>query len=419
MNLHPTYTGGTGFALAIIVENRNKCDRFIAGEMKRCRKKLDVEARIGVQLCMTNEFAITATRSMRNYAAHVAEILGRYPSLLGRASSLNLVNALRTDRFADGELEVAVEASLRGKDVVLFTSAARNEAGISVEEAKIELYHAVDALKRSQAERVIVFEPFVSSSRSDRTTRRNSVGLWVHFKTLVSLGVSQIITYQLHSDKSKTMLDPVSCAIDDIPGLHLLKRRLCDVYIRDIETLENEVRPNWAFCSVDAGGEKLARRFANAFGTPLVIAHKQRDYTRANTIDSINILSAVPLAGKKLWIVDDMIDTGGSVESLIRALASHNPAEINVAAVHAVFSGPASERLGRLVSEGLLKRVLVTDSVSCPACMPDAIPHLEVVPSSELSAAIIATIVMEGSLSKMFAPFDAERYLRDSRLLYS
>jgi ribose-phosphate pyrophosphokinase len=152
--------------------------------------------------------------------------------------------------------------------VFLFASAARNEAGIGVEEAKIELYHAVDALKRSQAERVIVFEPFVSSSRSDRTTRRNSVGLWVHFKTLVSLGVCHIITFQLHSDKSKTMLDPTVCPIDDVPGLRLLKKRLCDVYIRDVETLENEVRQHWAFCSVDAGGEKLARRFANSFGTP-------------------------------------------------------------------------------------------------------------------------------------------------------
>lgn len=354
---------------------------------------------------------------MRCYADHVAEIVGRYPSLSVNTSSINLVNALKTDRFADGELEVSVEASLRGKDVYLFASAARNEAGIGVEESKIELYHAVDALKRSQAERVIVFEPFVSSSRSDRTTRRNSVGLWVHFKTLVSLGVCHIITYQLHSDKSKTMLDPVLCPIDDVPGLRLLKQRLCDVYIRDIETLENEVRKNWAFCSVDAGGEKLARRFANAFGTPLVIAHKQRDYSRANTIESINILSAAPLSGKKLWIVDDMIDTGGSVESLIRALALHDPEEINVAAVHPVFSGPAADRLGSLVTEGLLKRVLVTDTVSCPTCMPDAIPHLEVVPSTELSASIIATIVMEGSLSGMFGSFDAEQYLRNTPIL--
>ena len=366
---------------------------------------------------MRNAFAIVATRTMRGYASRVAEVLKRYPSFMDWAVGIDRVDALKTDRFADGELEVSVNASLRGKDVYLFASAARNEAGIAVEEAKIELYHAVDALKRSQADRIIVFEPFVSCSRSDRTTRRNSVGLWIHFKTLSSLGADHIITYQLHSDKSKTMLDPTACAIDDVPGLHLLKKRLCDVYIRDADTLEREVRTNWAFCSVDAGGEKLARRFANAFGAPLVIAHKQRDYTQANTISSINILSAAPLEGKNLWIVDDMIDTAGSVESLIRALARLNPAEINIAAVHALFSPPATERLARLSEEGLLKRVLVTDTVFCPACIPDDIPGLEVVPSADLSASIIATIARDEALSNLFSPFDAERYLRSPRLL--
>jgi ribose-phosphate pyrophosphokinase len=365
---------------------------------------------------MDTELVITATRSMKTYARRVAELIGRFPSFSDRAASIDLVDSLQTARFADGEMEVAVDASLRGKRVVLFASAARNEAGVSLEESKIELYHAVDALKRSQAERIIVFEPFVSCSRSDRTTRRNSVGLWIHFKTLTALGADHIITYQLHSDKSKTMLDPTVCAIDDVPGLPILKKRLCDVYIGDVAKLETEVRPNWAFCSVDAGGEKLARRFANAFGAALVIAHKQRDYTRANTVESINILSAAPIEGKVLWIVDDMVDTGGSVDRLVRALAVLKPAEINLAAVHAVLSPPAANRLTSLISEGLLKRVLVTDTVYCPECLPVEIPGLEMVPSTALSAQIVATIIEQQSLSNLFRPFDAERYLRSTGL---
>ena len=130
-------------------------------------------------------------------------------------------------------------------------------------------------------------------------------------KILSSLGARQIVTYQLHSDKSKSMLDHTICVMDDIPALTLLKRYLCDVYIKSIEKLEQEVRSQWAFCSVDAGGEKLARVFANAFGAPLVIAHKQRDYSRVNAIESVNILSAEPVEGKALWIVDDMVDTAG------------------------------------------------------------------------------------------------------------
>jgi ribose-phosphate pyrophosphokinase len=234
---------------------------------------------------------------MRNYASRVVSALGKFPSFTGRADSFNGVELLTADCFADGEMELAVNSSIRGRDVVLFSSSARNEAGISVEEAKIELYHAVDALKRSQAGKIIVFEPFVSCSRSDRTTRRGSVGLWVHLKILSSLGARHIVTYQLHSDKSKSMVDPTICVVDDIPALTLLKRYLCDVYIQSIEKLEQEVRSQWAFCSVDAGGEKLARVFANACVATLVVADNQRDNSKILTLESIQLLWGAPGGG--------------------------------------------------------------------------------------------------------------------------
>ncbi|MDR2617660.1 MAG: ribose-phosphate diphosphokinase [Treponema sp.] len=362
-----------------------------------------------------NEFVVAATRSMRDYAALVTGHLTKFPSFASYAEIINGVNMLCTDRFADGEMEVSLARSVRGRDVVLFGSCARNEAGLSVEEAKIELYHAVDALKRSQARNIAVFEPFISCSRSDRTTRRNSVGLWMHFKTLANLGTSHIVTYQLHAKISQSMLDPVTCSIDDIPALTLLEKYLCDVYIRNFENLEKIVRPNWVFCSVDAGGEKFAYGFANAFGAPLVVAYKHRDYSRPNSIESINILSAEPLEGKVLWIVDDMVDTAGSVESLIRALAPHRPAEINVIVVHGVFSHPASERLSRLAEEGLLSRIVVTDTI-CPCTKTEKIPGLEVVPSAELSARIIRTLVANDSMSKLMRNFNAEIYLKSPNL---
>ncbi|MDR3303537.1 MAG: ribose-phosphate diphosphokinase [Treponema sp.] len=361
-----------------------------------------------------NHFVITATRSARSYAARVVEYVTKFPGI--QEAAINGVGLLRTDKFADGEIEVAIDTSLRGKTVFLLSGCARNEANISVTEAQIELYHAVDAIKRCQAEKIIVFEPFVSCSRSDRTSRRSSVGLWVHFKTLSSLGTRHIVTYQLHSDKSKSMLDPTRCVIDDIPSLTLLKRHLCDVYIRDLTTLEQVVRQNWAFCSVDAGGEKLARGFANAFGANLVVAHKQRDYSKVNTIASINLLSAVPLEGKVLWIVDDMIDTAGSVESLIRALEASKPAEVNIIAVHAVFSPPALDRLKRLTDEGLLHRIIVTDSVHCHAALPETLPDLEVVSSASLSAKVINTIVTNGSMGDLLDVFDAATYLKTPNL---
>jgi len=358
-----------------------------------------------------NEFIVCSTRSMRKYATQVISCLSQYLSFNKIASQINGIELLGTDRFADGEMEVTVNLSIRGKDVIIFSSSARNEAGISVEEAKIELYQAVDALKRAQARRIIVFEPFISCSRSDRTTRRSSVGLWVHLKTLSSLGAQHIVTFQLHSDKSQTMIDPAISAIDDIPALTLLERYLCDVYIKTKETLDNEVHNNWAFCSADAGGEKLARIFANSFVAPLVIAHKQRDYSKPNTVESVHILSAEPVEGKSLWIVDDMIDTGGSVETLIRTLAKLKPKDINVIAVHPIFSPPASDRLSSLSKEGLLNHIIVADTVSCSDSFIKSIPNLEVVHSEELAAKIIKSIVNNESMSNLLRAFSAGIYL--------
>jgi ribose-phosphate pyrophosphokinase len=212
------------------------------------------------------------------------------------------------------------------------------------------------------------------------------------------------------------MLDPTYCVLDDIDGFNLLSKYLCDKYIKDLDTLENIVRKDWVFCSVDAGGEKLARTMANSFGTQLVVAHKQRDYSKANTIESINILSAVPIAGKKLWIVDDMIDTGGSVESLVRALVNYNPAEINIMAVHAPFSAPAEQRLIQLYSEGYLNRLIVADTVHCLPSMPLALPKLEIVSSAQLSALIIRNIMMNSSMSDVRKSFNAAEYLSKPEL---
>ena len=362
-----------------------------------------------------SEFVIAATRSMRDYASRVVKYVTNTPRFSNSAKTINGVELLTTERFADGEMEVTVNESVRGKDVVLFANCARNDAGIGVEEARVELYHAVDALKRSQARKIIVFEPFISSSRSDRATRRNSVGLWIHFKILASLGVKHILTYQLHSNKSVSMLDPTICAIDNIPVFNLVKRYLCDTYIHDLKTLQEEVRNTWAFCSVDAGGEKLTKEFANAFGAPLVVAHKQRDYSKINTIESINILSAEPIEGKILWIVDDMIDTASSIESLIKALAPLRPREINIIAAHAIFSPPAAQRLNKLSEEKLLNRIIVADTVSASA-LSEVLQRIEIVPSAELSAGIIRILVLHESLSKLLLPFNAEKYLKSPGL---
>ncbi|MBN2533803.1 MAG: ribose-phosphate pyrophosphokinase [Spirochaetales bacterium] len=362
---------------------------------------------------MRNDLRIFFMRSMKEYAEKVIHLLKtkkEYSSLMGMQ---NIQGELSVSRFADGEMEVETIDSVRGKDVFLFANSARNALGLTVEENKIELYHAIDALRRASAGRITLFEPYCSPGRSDRTTRRNSVGLWVHLKTLISLGVDHILTFNLHSDKSRSMIDPKCCAMDDIPILVLLKKHLADTYIKNCENLENRIRKEWVFCSVDAGGEILAKKFANSFNTPLVIAHKQRDYSTVNKIISVHILSSTPMKDKVVWIIDDMIDTGGSIYKLVLELNKRGIREVNVAVVHAVLSPPSIERMKELIEKGLLKNILFADTIyCCDDLLKPILPAATIVSSHEIAADIIYRLHLKLSLSGFFEPFNAYEYLK-------
>ncbi len=359
---------------------------------------------------MIEPFLVLATRSCRDYARAVVSELNENPERILFPEAIDYIDALSVMGFADGEMEVTLHRSVRGKKVFLFTTCARNEAGLSVDTCKVELYHTIDVLQRSHATEIIVFEPYISCSRSDRTTRRNSIGLWIHYKTMVSLGADHLITYQLHSDKSKTIFDPCRCSIDDVPAISLLQKHLCDTSIRDLGTLDAEVSDNWLFCSVDAGSEKLALRFSSSFGTQFVVAHKQRSYDRANEIECINILSAAPIEGKTVWIVDDMIDTAGSIYGLVKELHARGCKEINVMVVHPVLSPPAIDRLAELKATGALNRLVACDTVDC-AEAKSRLEYLEVIPSKSLSSRIVLTIAQDRPMSGIIDSFCPRDYL--------
>ena len=363
---------------------------------------------------MRGKLVVFSTRSMRRYAADVLGILRSDNGYGQRSECPDIEGHITVSRFADGEMEAGIETSVRGRDVFLFAGAARNGLGLSVEECKVETYHAVDALRRAQAGRITLFEPYCSPARSDRLTRRNSVGLWIHFKILMSLGIDHYITFQLHSEKSKTVVDPAVCDIDDIPAHTLLQRYLCDCFVKTRENLVDNIRRDWAFCSVDVGGEALGKKFAASFGTKMIISMKQRDYSSPDTVDSINILSSEPIEGKKVWIVDDLVSTGHSICKLVQQLEKLCPSEINLALVHPVFSDPSLDRLEELCARNLLPNILVTDTVECGEEVRKRLPCLQIVPSVRLAADIIQRLNHELPLSPLLTPFNAVEYLSDA-----
>jgi ribose-phosphate pyrophosphokinase len=359
---------------------------------------------------MRGRLLMVATRALAAYCGEVAEALRNL-----HPDTEDLRGELSVAAFADGEMEVELGTSVRGRDVFLFAGSARNSLGLSSPECKLETYHAVDALRRAQASRISLFEPYCGPGRSDRPTRRNSVGLWMHLKTLVELGMDHYLTFQLHSEKSGTFIDPVRCAVDDLPAHVLLKAHLCETTIGTVERLRSEVQRRWVFCSVDAGGESLAKRFAASFGARIVVGHKQRDYSAPDTVESITLLESAPIEGTVVWVVDDMISTAGSVYPLVRELAGRGPAEINIAAVHPVFSPPALERLGELCDRGLVKTILVTDTVPLTDEIRRHIPCLRVVPTVRYAAEVVHRLNAEQPLSSLLASFDALRYLEGQR----
>jgi len=360
---------------------------------------------------MHGRLLVFSTRALAGYARDVTRAIRAYPRFQDTLET-DIHSELSISRFADGEMEAEVGTSVRGCDVFLFVGASRNELGLSSEENKIETYHAVDALRRAQAGRITVFEPYCSPGRSDRLTRRNSVGLWLHFKILLSLGINHYITFQLHSEKSKTFIDPAICDVDDIPGRTLLERYLCDNVVVTRRRLHTTVHDEWLFCSVDAGGEALSKRFAASFGTGIVISHKQRNYSSANSVESITILTAEPIQGKTVWIIDDMIDTGDSIYKLVRELAGLRPGAINIAIVHPVFSPPATQRLKELCDERLVGSIIVTDTIPCTPEIRESLPCLQVVPSTSLAAEIVFRLNSELPLSPLLATFNADDYLK-------
>lgn len=353
---------------------------------------------------------IFACRSAESYAKRVIKELKNLNE--ETQGYTDLMGELSVRSFADGEMEVDIGESIRKKDVYLFQNCAkRNSKNLSVDENKIELYQSIDALTRAQANSLTVFEPYCSPSRSDRATRRCSVGLWSHSKIMTALGMDHYITFQMHSEKSKTIFDPKYVKIDDMPAISLLKKAILKKFVKTEKRFNNEVHNNWAFCSVDAGGKKMARKFANVFNTHLVVANKRRSVRKTNVVENIDILTDFDLKDKTMWIVDDMIDTGGSVKALVDELKKKKVKEVNLAIVHPVLSDPAVDRLKDLTENGILNNIITVDTIHISDKIKEKLPNLHVVSSAKLAAELIYRINIGMSITKFFSGGNAEEHL--------
>lgn len=270
----------------------------------------------------------------------------------------------RLEPFPDGELHIEVQEEVRGRDVYLV-----QPLGPPVGEHLLELLLLADACRRAGAERLTAVIPYLGYARQDRRVHgQEPVSARVIAELIPTTGISRVVTLDMHT---ATLEGLFSVPVEHLSALPVLVEAA-----RPLVTLDSVI------VSPDLGGTKLAERYAQQLGLPVVIVRK----TRLTGKDVLTLGIVGEVSGRAVLLVDDMISTGGTVEAAIRALlAAGCQPQLTVLATHALFVGPAVERLQPLP----IHRFLTTNSLPLPRQLP--LP-VEVVNLGPLLAAAIARL---------------------------
>ena len=243
---------------------------------------------------------------------------------------------LQITKFSDGEFAVSYEESIRGRDVFLVQSTFPNSDNL------MELLLMIDAAKRASARTINAVIPYFGWARQDRKDKpRVSIGAKLVADLLSAAGVNRVITMDLHADQIQGFFD--------VPVDHLYASNVIIPYLESLN-LDNLV-----IASPDVGGSKRANTYAKYFGCPLVLCNKTR--ARANVVATMQIIGEVE--GKNVVIVDDMVDTAGTITKAADLMKEHGATTVRACASHCVMSGPASDR----VQESALEEIVFTDSI--------------------------------------------------------
>jgi ribose-phosphate pyrophosphokinase len=303
-----------------------------------------------------------------------ARIAGKLDVDLGRVD-------LRT--FADGEVYCRYTESIRGADVFLVQSTAANEAhGMTPNDSLMELLVMVDAAQGASAHRIIAVLPWYGYARQDKKSApREPISARVVAKALEAVGVDRVLTMDLHSGQVQGFFE--------VPVDHMTAMPMLTQYFLDQASDEDLV-----IVSPDAGRVKTARNFARKVGTHWAVMEKERPAQQVAEIGYI----VGDVKGKTAVLVDDMIDTAGTLCAAARTVLDEGAARVIACATHGVFSGPAFERLP--YEESGIERIVVTDTIPL---RPDAPDNITVLSTAQTLADSIRRIFADDSVSEIFA----------------
>lgn len=242
--------------------------------------------------------------------------------------------------FSDGETQINIEESVRGRDVFVIQSTSE-----PVNDNLMELLIFVDALKRASAKTINIVLPYYGYARQDRKARsRESITAKLVANLLETTGASRVVTLDLHAPQIQGFFD---IPIDHLQGVPLLTEYMAGKNLQDVVVV-----------SPDHGGVIRARRMADRLKAPIGIIDKRRP--RPNEAEVMNIIGDIK--GRTAILVDDIIDTAGTMQLAAEALIEAGAKEVYACATHPVLSGPAIER----IENSPIKELVVTNSIQLP-----------------------------------------------------
>lgn len=238
--------------------------------------------------------------------------------------------------FADGEFSVSYEESIRGRDVFLVQSTFPNSDNL------MELLLMIDAAKRASARHIIAVIPYFGWARQDRKDKpRVSIGAKLVADLLSVAGIDRLITMDLHADQEQGFFD--------VPVDHLYASSILLPYIKSLNL------DNLCIATPDVGGSKRANTYAKYLHCPLVLCNKSR--VKANEVATMQVIGDVK--GKNVVLVDDMVDTAGSITKAAQIMKDNGALSVRAVASHCVMSDPATQR----IEDSVLEEMVFTDSI--------------------------------------------------------
>jgi ribose-phosphate pyrophosphokinase len=281
--------------------------------------------------------------------------------------------------FSNGEVYCRYEESIRGADIFIVQPICGNpRTGLSANDALMELLEMVDAAVGGSAHRVIAVAPWYGYSRQDKKSApREPISARLVARMLETAGIDRILTMDLHSGQIQGFFQK---PCDHMTAMFMLTRYFADQGLEDLVVV-----------SPDAGRVKLNKKFAATIGAELAILNKERP---AQQVAEIGYVIG-DVKGKTAVIVDDIIDTAGTLKAAAQTVRDAGATRVLAAATHAVFSGNAWENLAAAAFD----EIVVTDTIPLRDGAPD---NITVLPCAELLTSSIRQIFTDGSVSEVF-----------------